>query len=98
MGYTTGYSLRGTLEIAYSEDLDINGIYSELVEVNVLTDEESSDDEDNARDLNQLGGRQLRTMTEIVLSNNDRVAEFPPSISTQDQAVKMMSNRRQNFS
>ncbi|KAJ8942557.1 hypothetical protein NQ318_021959 [Aromia moschata] len=58
--------------MAYSEDLDAEQIFIEPPNSNVLTDEESGDDEEPP-DINHLPGRQLAAGAEIVLVNNERI-------------------------
>ncbi|KAJ8944395.1 hypothetical protein NQ314_009485 [Rhamnusium bicolor] len=69
--FVRGLTLQEALEIAYADDLDVDQVYIQPPEANVLTDEESGDDE-NECDINRLSGRQLSARAEIVLSNSER--------------------------
>lgn len=60
------------MDIAYADDLDVDAIYTEPPDVNILTDEESGD-EDTEGDLNHLPPRQLLAGAEIRLTNNARI-------------------------
>ncbi|KAG5871642.1 hypothetical protein JTB14_037958 [Gonioctena quinquepunctata] len=62
------------LEIAYADDLDVEEVFIKPPEANILTDEESGDNE-NKCDTNRLPGRQLSARAEIVLSNSERIGD-----------------------
>nr|XP_023023884.1 uncharacterized protein LOC111512028 [Leptinotarsa decemlineata] len=67
-----GFTLQEALEIAYSEDID--AIYIEPPEPNVLTDEDSGD-EDCGGTIDNLSGRQLRARAEVKFANKNNVEE-----------------------
>lgn len=64
--------MQEALEIAYSEDID--AIYIEPPEPNVLTDEDSGD-EDCGGNIDNLSGRQLRALAEVKFVNKNNVEE-----------------------
>nr|XP_023026075.1 uncharacterized protein LOC111514065 [Leptinotarsa decemlineata] len=67
--------------MAYNDDLDVDAIYTEPPDVNVLTDEESGD-EDAEGDLNHLPSRQLLAGAEILLRNNSRIDQLDEPCAT----------------
>lgn len=77
------------MEIVYNDDLDVDAIYTEPPEVNVLTDEESGD-EDAEGDLNHLPPRQLLAGAEILLRDNSRVDQSnePNATSSGDRTFQ----------
>lgn len=60
--------------MVYNDDLDVEAIYTEPPDVNVLTDEESGD-EDTEGDLNHLPPRQLLAGAEIRFKNNAGIGQ-----------------------
>lgn len=71
--YRKGFTLQEALEIAYNDDVE--DIFIEPPDPNVLTDEDSGD-EDEGGLLDNLPGAQLRAKAEVVLSNKDRIGNF----------------------
>ncbi|KAJ8948012.1 hypothetical protein NQ318_011901 [Aromia moschata] len=66
-------SLQEALELAYAEDdADITAIYTEPLEISVLSDEDSGAEDDDG-DINRLSGRQLRAAVEIQQRNKVRI-------------------------
>lgn len=64
--FRRGFSLQEALELAYFND--INSIYVELLEGNMLTDKDSTD-KDYKGAIESLSGRQLRAPVEVKFSN-----------------------------
>lgn len=79
--FRRGFTLQEALEIAYNDDLDVEAIYIEPPDVNVLTDEESGD-EDAEGDLNHLPPRQLLAGAEILLRNNSIIDQLDEPCAT----------------
>lgn len=72
--FRRGFSLQEALDIAFSEDID--GSYVEPPEANVLTDEDSAD-EDSGGTIDNLSGRQLRARAEVKFFNKENVTAEP---------------------
>ncbi|XP_045477491.1 piggyBac transposable element-derived protein 3-like [Harmonia axyridis] len=75
--FVRGFSLKEALDIVYNDEEDSNGvcdIYISPPEPNVLTDEDSGDEEGGEMD--NLSRGQLSTAAEIRLSDNSRITGF----------------------
>lgn len=72
--FSQGFTLEQALAMAFDEDLVPEGIYVEPPDSNVLTDEESSGEDDEC-DINHLPGRQLAASAEVVLGNHQRILD-----------------------
>ncbi|KAL4125910.1 hypothetical protein QTP88_010147 [Uroleucon formosanum] len=74
-----GFTLQEALDILFDADdeyqAQVREIYIEPPEANILTDEDSGD-EDGAGAIDNLTGRQLLARAEIRLENNDRIGDF----------------------
>lgn len=70
--FRRGFTLEEALQMVYEDDLAVDQIFIDPPEPNILTDEESGDEEDDF-DINRLPGRQLSARAEIVLHNNQRI-------------------------
>lgn len=68
--YRAGFTLQEALECAYIDDID--EIFVEPPDSNILTDEDSAE-EDEGGTLDNLSGRQLRSKVELKLTNNSRI-------------------------
>ncbi|XP_050518848.1 uncharacterized protein LOC126892948 [Diabrotica virgifera virgifera] len=82
--FEKGVSLQKALEMLDAvETLDVDAIYihigTEPPELNVLTDEESGDEEYN--DFNRLSEKILRAPVELVLRNSERDSEIYDDIT-----------------
>lgn len=79
--------MQEALEIAYDDDID--AIFIEPPDSNILTDEDSGD-EDGGGTIDNLSGPQLRAQAEVKLVSNARVTESQPlpSSSTKKENVK----------
>lgn len=62
--------MQEALEYAYIDDID--EIFVEPPDSNILTDEDSAE-EDEGGTLDNLSGRQLRSKVELKLTNNSRI-------------------------
>ncbi|KAF2905713.1 hypothetical protein ILUMI_00458 [Ignelater luminosus] len=63
-----GITLEEALQIAYSDDLDVDGLYIEPPGASILTDEDSAGEEDNC-EIDHLSEKQLAANAKIVLRN-----------------------------
>ncbi|KAJ8968049.1 hypothetical protein NQ314_002483, partial [Rhamnusium bicolor] len=59
-----GFTVKEALQIAYADDLDVQEIFIEPSEANVLTGEESGDEEEGGL-LDNLSGQQLLAGAEL---------------------------------
>ncbi|KAJ8963585.1 hypothetical protein NQ314_005533 [Rhamnusium bicolor] len=59
-----GFTVEEALQIAYADDLDVQEIFIEPPEANVLTDKDSSDEEKGGL-LDNLSGQQLSAGAEL---------------------------------
>lgn len=77
---------------------DTDEIFIEPPEAAVLTDEDSAEEDDGGT-LDNLNGRQLRSIVEIKLSNSERVGTFEgPVVVEEDktEAVSVITPQREN--
>lgn len=72
--FRRGFSLQEALDMVYSEDID--AIYVEPPDANVLTDEDSAD-EDSGGTIDNLSGRQLRARAEVKFFSKEDVNAEP---------------------
>lgn len=80
-----GVTLQEALEMAYDDDVE--AVFIEPPNSNVLTDEDSGD-EDEGGTINNLSGPQLRAPAEVKLKNNKRITEPKPSTSSSSVSSK----------
>lgn len=95
--FRRGFSLQEALEMAYADEtINVDSIYIEPpgTNGNVLTDEESGDDED-VGDLDHLSGGQLRAQAELKLSDNRRIGGS--QMMAKEQPTAVISNKKQKI-
>ncbi|KAL3271658.1 hypothetical protein HHI36_022132 [Cryptolaemus montrouzieri] len=97
--FERGLTLQAASELSYSEDVD--SIFIELPEVDILTDEDSGD-EDAEGMTDNLSGRQLRARAEVKFANHVSDIEetdteiFAPSVDV--PAFTVSSKYKKNYS
>ncbi|KAJ8950829.1 hypothetical protein NQ318_012693 [Aromia moschata] len=72
-----GFTLEEAIQMAYDDDIDVHEIYIEPPEANILTDEDSGE-EDGGGLLDNLSGRQLLPKAELVLRSAVTADEAEP--------------------
>lgn len=83
--YRRGFTLQEALEMAYINDTD--EIFIEPPDAAVLTDEDSAEEDDGGT-LDNLNGRQLRSIVEIKLSNSERISTFEDTVAMEGNIIK----------
>ncbi|KAI4455177.1 transposase is4 [Holotrichia oblita] len=86
--FEAGLTLEEALRLAYDDD--VTAIYIEPPESNVLTDEDS-DDEDIGGSIDKLSGTQLHAQAEVKLANSDRISGRTPCSSSKSQQKQKRS-------
>lgn len=75
--FRRGFTLDEAIQMAYDDDIDMHEIYIEPPDANILTDEDSGE-EDGGGFLDNLNGRQLLSKAELVLRSAVTVDEVEP--------------------
>uniref|UniRef100_A0A6P7H5R1 Uncharacterized protein LOC114347369 n=1 Tax=Diabrotica virgifera virgifera TaxID=50390 RepID=A0A6P7H5R1_DIAVI len=68
--FRRGFTLEEALQMAYADDLDVEGIYIEPPDTNELIDKDSAD-EDNGGMVDNLPASQLRAPAELQVRNSN---------------------------
>lgn len=76
--YRRGFTLQEALEMVYNDN--VQDIFIEPPDSNILTDEDSGD-EDEGGLIDNLPGSQLRAPAELVMINNERIGDFSDEFS-----------------